>query len=61
VQAGAAVSGSFTVVATLAANSTQFSHTGLDAKTQYCYRVQSFNAAGSSEWTSAVCVRTRPK
>jgi len=48
----------FTVVATVPANATQFSDTGLTANTLYYYRVRAYNSVGSSSYTSVVSKRT---
>lgn len=42
--------GAYATVATLAANSTGYSNTGLAVNTRYWYRVRATNAAGSSAW-----------
>ena len=51
--------GAYTLLATLAANATTYSNTGLIAGTAYNYRVTAFNASGESAAT-AVSVTTRP-
>jgi alpha-tubulin suppressor-like RCC1 family protein len=43
---------SYNVIATLGANSTSYSNTGLTASTTYFYRVQAFNGAGSSAYSN---------
>jgi predicted phage tail protein len=48
----------FAVVATLGANVTTYSNTGLSAATSYRYRVQAFNASGFSAYSSIVTVKT---
>jgi len=53
-----ATSGSFTTVATLAANATSFSNTGLVGNTLYTYRVVAYNGAGNSGYTNTVSVST---
>lgn len=42
--------GPFTTITTLAANSTSYSHTGLDPNTTYYYQVVATNLAGISDW-----------
>jgi predicted phage tail protein len=42
----------FTLITTTAANATSFSNTGLNAGTQYFYRVRSVNAGGNSAYTA---------
>jgi 1,4-alpha-glucan branching enzyme len=42
----------FTKVATLPANATSFTHTGLTATTTYYYRIKATNAAGSSPYST---------
>jgi subtilisin family serine protease/fibronectin type 3 domain-containing protein len=49
----------YTLLATLAANATIYSNTGLIAGTSYAYRVTAFNASGESA-AAAVSVTTRP-
>jgi hypothetical protein len=49
---------SFTLVATVPANTTQFSDTGLAANRLYYYRVRAYNNAGSSSYTPIVSKRT---
>lgn len=48
----------FAVVATLGANVTTYSDTGLSTSTSYRYRVQAFNASGFSAYSSIVTVKT---
>jgi hypothetical protein len=43
--------GSWAQIATVAANSTSYSNTGLTAGTQYYYRVKATNGAGDSDWS----------
>lgn len=49
---------SFAVIATLPANTTTFTNTGLTANSQYYYRVRAFNAKGLSPYTSELSVTT---
>lgn len=42
----------FTTIATLAANSTSYSNTGLSSSTTYYYKVQAANSIGSSAWSN---------
>lgn len=48
--------GTFTQIATVGANVTSFSNTGLTPLTTYCYRVRSYNANGNSAFSNEVCV-----
>lgn len=48
----------FGLIATTAANATNFSNTGLTANTQYFYRVRAINGAGNSTYTAEATVRT---
>jgi len=48
----------FAAVATLAANTTCWSNTGLKRSQTYYYRVSAFNAAGSSSYTNVASART---
>jgi len=52
--------GPYTVIATLGANSTSYSNTGLAANTRYYYTVRATNAAGSSPNSNEVNVLTWP-
>ena len=49
---------SYSVIATLSANSTSYTNTGLSASTTYYYRVKAQNSYGSSAYTSAVSATT---
>jgi hypothetical protein len=51
----------FAQIANVAANVTQYSNTGLSAQTSYSYRVRAYNAAGNSQYSNMVKLRTRPK
>ncbi|MFL9833136.1 LamG-like jellyroll fold domain-containing protein [Chryseobacterium terrae] len=51
---------SFTVIATLPANTTTYNETGLTPNTQYYYRVKAVNATESSVYTSNASVTTPP-
>ncbi|MGA0026382.1 MAG: reprolysin-like metallopeptidase [Steroidobacteraceae bacterium] len=53
-----ATSGNYTTIATLAANATSFSNTGLAGNTLYTYRVVAYNGAGNSGYTNTVSVST---
>lgn len=50
----------FTVIATLAANTTTYNETGLTPNTPYYYRVKAINALQSSVYTSNASVTTPP-
>ena len=50
----------FTVIATLGANATGYTNTGLTASTIYYYRVKASNAVGSSAYTSVASATTKP-
>jgi glucose/arabinose dehydrogenase len=52
--------GSFSLIATLPANATAFSSTGLAANTQYVYRVRAANSAGQSEYSNEANATTLP-
>ncbi|SDS43056.1 S8 family serine peptidase [Opitutus sp. GAS368] len=49
----------FTQVASLAANSTSYSDTGLAASTTYYYRVRAFNSAGNSGYSNTASATTQ--
>jgi thermitase len=51
----------FGVVATLGANATTYSDTGLNSFTFYYYRVRAFNSAGNSAYSNVAKVRTARK
>jgi hypothetical protein len=51
---------SFTQIATLAADTTEYDDEGLEIETTYSYRLRATRAAGSFEYTLPVCVRTPP-
>lgn len=50
--------GTYSVVATLAAGTTSYSNTGLTRNTTYLYRVKATNAAGSSAYSNEVTAKT---
>ncbi|AZA54612.1 LamG-like jellyroll fold domain-containing protein [Chryseobacterium sp. G0201] len=50
----------FSVIATLPANTTSYNETGLTPNTQYYYRVKAINATESSVYTSNTSVTTPP-
>ncbi len=52
------VAGPFSVVATVAADTTGYADTGLAPMTEYCYRVRATNIAGSSDYTNITCATT---
>ena len=48
----------FTQIATIGANVTTYSNTGLTASTSYSYRVRAYNAAGNSGYSAAATATT---
>jgi uncharacterized repeat protein (TIGR02543 family) len=50
--------GSFSRIATIGANTSSYVNTGLADNTIYCYRVNAFNSAGVSPYTSEACGKT---
>jgi predicted phage tail protein len=50
--------GGFTQVATVGANVTSYSNTGLTASTSYSYRVRAYNAAGDSGYSNTATAVT---
>jgi len=48
----------FSQIATLPANTTGYSHTGLKSRTTYSYRVRAYNAGGPSAYSNTVTVKT---
>jgi hypothetical protein len=51
--------GTFTQIATVAANVNSYSDSGIVAGNTYCYRVNAFNSAGASSCTNEAC-KTMP-
>jgi hypothetical protein len=51
----------FAQIATVGANTTSFSNTGLSRNTWYRYRVQAFNGAGNSGYSNIATEKTPPK
>ncbi len=55
-------SGSFALLASLSANATTYSNTGLTASTQYCYKIRSFGTTGNkttySSFSNNACATT---
>ena len=60
VQRSANGGATWTQVAQAAAGTLTFRNTGLTPATTYQYRVQAFNAAGSSAWSSTLTITTPP-
>ncbi|MEQ1758998.1 MAG: fibronectin type III domain-containing protein, partial [Vicinamibacterales bacterium] len=52
--------GIFAEIASVAANTTSFTNTGLTAETQYSYRVRAFNVTGDSQYSNVAPVTTLP-
>ena len=50
---------SFTKITDLAANTTTYSHTGLNASTRYYYRVRAKNSAGASSYSNVADATTQ--
>ena len=53
------VTGTFSDLVTLTANSTNYSNTGLQPATEYCYRVRAINGVGSSGYSNEDCATTQ--
>ncbi|MDZ7303603.1 MAG: fibronectin type III domain-containing protein [candidate division KSB1 bacterium] len=53
-------SGTYTEIATVAANTTTYSSTGLDPATLYFYRVRAYNATGNSAYSNEASATTLP-
>lgn len=51
-------SGSFAEVGQAAANATSFANSGLEASTEYCYRLRAFNGGGYSSYSGIACATT---
>jgi titin len=54
-------SATFTVLATLPPNATNYQHTGLTPNKMHYYRVRAFNSAGSSAHSNVASAKTSPK
>lgn len=52
------VSGPFAQIASVGANVTTYTNSGLAANTAYYYRVLAYNAAGNSGYSNVICVTT---
>ncbi len=52
--------GSYSQIATVGANVTSYSNTGLTASTTYYYRVRAYNAAGNSNYSNEASATTLP-
>jgi len=50
--------GSFSQIATVSANVTTYSNTGLSRNTTYSYRVRAYNAAGNSAYSNTASAKT---
>lgn len=48
----------YTVLATLPANTTTYTHTGLSYTTTYCYQTTATNSAGTSAFSNTACATT---
>jgi len=51
-------SSTFSLLAVLPANTTTYTHTGLNYNTNYCYKAKSINNVGSSAFTNIDCAAT---
>ena len=51
-------SGTYSQIETLGANVTTYSNTDLNPNTQYCYKVEAYNGAGNSGYSSYDCATT---
>ena len=58
VERSATATGTFTVIATLGANSTSYNNTGLSESTTYFYKVRAANSIGVTRYTTAVSATT---
>ena len=54
----AGVAGTYAEIATVGANVTTYSNTGLTANTRYWYRVRAYNSVGTSAYTTAASATT---
>lgn len=52
--------GAFAEIATVSANVTTYSNTGLNAGTMYTYRVRAYNSAGNSSYSNEASATTQP-
>src|SRR5690606_38653075 len=51
-------SSSYSLLATLPANTTSYPHTGLSHTTTYCYKVAATNSVGMSAFSNTACATT---
>ncbi len=58
VERGSSSTGPFSVIATLGANITSYSNTGLKKNTTYYYRVKAVNSGGSSAYSNVASAKT---
>ncbi|QKZ13136.1 fibronectin type III domain-containing protein [Spirosoma sp. KUDC1026] len=58
IERASSVTGTFSKIADVGANTTMFSDQNLTASTQYCYRIRTVNAAGTSGYTDVQCATT---
>ena len=58
VERGTSSSGPFSQIATVGANVTSYSNTGLNRNTMYYYRVRAYNAAGDSGYSNIAKAKT---
>ncbi len=58
IERGPATAGPFAQIATILANTTSYTDSGLADATTFCYRVRAFNSTGDSTYTNVVCATT---
>jgi len=52
------IAGTYTLLTTVAVNTTTYADLGLDPSTEYCYRVRAVNGAGVSTYAGPACATT---
>ena len=52
------IGGTYTLFATVGANSVSFNNVNISANTEYCYRVRAINTGGNSAYATAICATT---
>ena len=59
IERATSASGPFSKIATLGANVTTYSNTNLAEATNFCFRVNAFNASGVSSFSNVICAVTK--
>jgi Divergent InlB B-repeat domain len=59
IERSTSASGPFSKIATVGANITTYSNANLPEATNFCYRVNAFNASGASSFSNVICAVTK--